>query len=294
MDALTLSLDHVGLAVKDLAKAKDAYQKLGFTLTALSMHAGASEADGKIVPWGSGNHCAMFAQGYFEIIGLMDADMPSNVKKMVKRYEGLHIVAMQCSRADDAYPLLVDAGVAALKPMALERDAPFGVNNDLVRRARFRNIYLDTDIYREARFIVIEHGTPEVLWQPHLLTHPNGAEALSGVYFATATLADTIARFTKLAGEPRRQGPAWEFTLATGKLWVMAEEEMRRYSPVLQPHPLHRVAAACIKVKSLASLEAYFQRQEVPYTLADDLDGVTKTLWVGPDVSSHAALQFKE
>lgn len=34
MDALTLSLDHVGLAVKDLAKAKDAYQKLGFTLTA--------------------------------------------------------------------------------------------------------------------------------------------------------------------------------------------------------------------------------------------------------------------
>ncbi|MFT4465451.1 MAG: VOC family protein [Sodalis sp. (in: enterobacteria)] len=78
-------------------------------------HAGTSEADGKIVPWGSGNHCAMFAQGYFEIIGLMDADMPSNVKKMVERYEGLHIVAMQCPRADDAYPLLIDAGVPALK-----------------------------------------------------------------------------------------------------------------------------------------------------------------------------------
>lgn len=89
--------------------------------------------------------------------------MPSNVKKMVKRYEGLPIVAMLCCRADDAYPLLIDAGVPTLKPMALERGVPFGVNNDLMRRARFRNLYLDTDIYREARFIVIEHGTPEVL-----------------------------------------------------------------------------------------------------------------------------------
>ena len=116
MDALTLSLDHVGLAVKYLATAKNAYQKLGFNLTALSMHAGANDTDGKIVPWGSGNHCAMFAQGYFEIIGLMDAALPSNVKKMVERYEGLHIVAMRCSRAEDAYPALIHAGVPPSSP----------------------------------------------------------------------------------------------------------------------------------------------------------------------------------
>lgn len=293
MDALTLSLDHFGLAVKDLATAKDAYQKLGFNLTAVSMHAGANDTDGKIVPWGSGNHCAMFAQGYFEIIGLMDAALPSNVKKMVERYAGLHIVAMRCSRAEDAYPALIHAGVPAFQPMVLERDAPFGVNNDLIRRAKFRNIYLDTDRYQEARFIVIEHCTPEVLWQPHLLTHPNGAEALSGVYFVTATLDDTLGRFRQLAGEPRQLGPAWEFSLTTGKLWVMAEDAMRRYAPILQP-PLNRVAAACIKVKSLALLEDYFQQRQAPYERACCLDGVIQTLWVGPDIASHTALQFKE
>ena len=38
----------------------------------MSSHKGRITPDGPVVQWGSGNHCAMFRHGYFEILGLTD------------------------------------------------------------------------------------------------------------------------------------------------------------------------------------------------------------------------------
>ena len=63
MTELDLALDHVGVAVSTLELAHDTYRKLGFTLTARSIHSGSREPGGLVVPWGSGNHCARVEQG---------------------------------------------------------------------------------------------------------------------------------------------------------------------------------------------------------------------------------------
>ena len=70
MTNLPLELDHVGLAIKDLEVGRQAYDKLGFTLTSRSIHQGSREPGGPVEPFGSGNHCAMFEKGYFEVMGL--------------------------------------------------------------------------------------------------------------------------------------------------------------------------------------------------------------------------------
>ncbi|MEI2417985.1 VOC family protein [Orrella sp. JC864] len=294
MARLELGLDHAGLALKDLERGRAAYEKLGFTLSPRSVHAGALTPGGPVVPWGSGNHCAMFGRGYFELIGLIDEQLPSSVKNLVARYQGLHIVALDCESADQAYAALREAGVAAAEPAALERDAAYGPDNAQVRRARFRNIHLDGQAYPEARWIVIEHCTRDVLWQPHLTEHPNGVQGLAAVYFAADDPQASARRLARLAGEPRRVGQAYHFALRRGALWLMDPDQMRQAVPVLADEPVHRVAAACFEVRSLAHLQAYLDGQGVPHSARPCLDSGRPSVWVGPRHACHAALQFIE
>ena len=50
---------------------------------------------------------------------------------------------------------------------------------------RFRNIFSEDARWPEGRIIVIEHQTPEILWRPELLEHPNGATALRQCLFVS-------------------------------------------------------------------------------------------------------------
>lgn len=291
MPHLNLNLDHTGLVMRDLDAARQAYERLGFRLSARSMHAGSVTPGGPVVPWGSGNHCAMFRHGYLELLGLVDPTLHSTAKRMIDRYEGLHIVAMDCPDADAAYRELQARDIPCAAPMALERDAAFGPQDEQTRRARFRNINLDTEQYPEARFIVIEHGTRDVLWQPHLLSHPNGAQGLAAMYFCPPDPAATLARFERLLGKPAAHGPAHRFALGRGAFWVLGEQAMRKACPVLDGL-VHRVAAACIEVASLPALETLLAGRGVRTFPAPTLDDGAPSLWVHPSEASHAALQF--
>ena len=286
----SFALDHVGLAVRDLEKARLAYDRLGFTLSPRSMHSGSLEPGGPVVPWGSGNHCAMFKQGYFEVLGLVEPDKPSNVKRMLDLYDGLHIVAVGCPSADKAFSDFRTAGVAVPAPISLERDAAFGLRQESVRRARFKNLYPDSEAFPEARFIIIEHLTKDVLWQPHLLEHPNGAEALASVYFCVPDVDTTRNRLGSLfgAGEPNA---AEQFTLSGGSLWLLTEKDIREQVPVLRSERVHRVAATGIAVRSLERLKSLFDNNGVVYVEAASLDSQV-SLWVGPGEACNTALAF--
>lgn len=293
MKALGFGLDHVGLGIKNLDHARASFEKMGFRLTSRSMHAGALEPGGPVVPWGSGNHCAMFERGYFELLGLVDDGMPSTVKRMVARYEGLHIVAMNCSSSGAAYQSLIQAGVKTAAPAKLERDAAFGVNDEMVRRAKFENIYLDEEAHPEARFIVIEHRTPDVLWQPHLLQHENGAKELSSVYFVSPDVAQTAERLARFLGPGEPVNEAIGFKLEGGRFWVMSEAAMRAHSPVHREGPVNRVAAAGIGVASLDKLRALLESRGIDYVEQPSLDA-PRSIWVGPSEASHGALVFTQ
>src|SRR3954463_10736277 len=105
-------LDHVGVAIRDLERGRAAYERLGFTLTPRSIHRGSPAPGAPVVPFGSGNHCAMFRDGYLEVVGLTDPAVYSNVRSLVARYEGAHIVAFAVDSADATCAALADRGVA--------------------------------------------------------------------------------------------------------------------------------------------------------------------------------------
>lgn len=290
MDHTSFALDHVGMAVRDLEQARITYERLGFTLSPRSMHSGSLESGGPVVPWGSGNHCAMFKQGYLEVLGLVEPDKPSNVKRMLDVYDGLHIVAVGCPSAEKAFSDLSAKGVAVGAPISLERDAAFGSVQKSIRRARFKNLYPDSEAFPEARFILIEHLTKEVLWQPHLLVHPNGAEALASIYFCVPNIAEAGRRFGSLFGAPERSSIG-QFALSSGSLWLLTEDDIRKRVPVLSDQQVRRVAAAGIAVSSLERLKGLFDSNGVVYVEAPSLDSPT-SIWVGPGEACNAALAF--
>ena len=285
-------LDHVGVAVASLDRGRDAFARLGFQLTARSHHSGSRTAGAQVEPWGSGNHCAMFRDGYLEIIGLTDPAMYSSVKDMVARYEGLHIVAVGCADADAAHAQLRAAGVPVEAPRALERDAAFGPGEGETRRAKFRNIYVDRQAFGEGRFLFIEHVTREVLWQPRLLAHPNGALAIDAVYLVVADPEATARNFTPLFGERiERFAGVVKLALDRGALWLTTEAAWRsRVAGGFVP-PVPAPAGFGVSVESLAATRAFLESKGV-VVHAGMQGGGPASLWVAPEDACGAAIQF--
>lgn len=284
-------LDHCGVAVSNLDRGRDAYARLGFQLTARSFHSGARTAGGPVEPWGSGNHCAMFREGYLEIIGLTDASMYSSVKPMVERYEGLHIVAIGCGNADAAYAEFQKAGAPVEAPRALERDAAFGPGDKETRRAKFRNMYVEREKMIEGRFIFIEHVTRDVLWQPHLLDHPNGALGLDAIYFVVADLEGTLSKFGPLFSEKIQRFPGGaKLELDRGTLWLAQEAQWRERVPGKFVPPVPSPAGFGIRVQSIDAARRLLENNGVSVHAGMS----TSQFWVAPEDACGAAIQFMQ
>jgi hypothetical protein len=209
------SLDHIGIAVPDLAVAAETYRRLGFQLTPLQQQSGPLEPGGPMVRWGSANHCAMLEEGYLELIGLVDPALYDNqLGRFLARYHGIHIMALGVADAEVEVVRLRQAGlvVSGVRPMQRPVATPQGTSE-----VRFKRVPLADA--PEGRIQLIEHLTPELMWQDHLLAHPNRAVALTETVLCVADIGETAERFGRLAGSaPLRHGRARIFAFAAGRL----------------------------------------------------------------------------
>lgn len=194
-----LSLDHVGAIATDLAAAAARWERLGFSLSPLSRQRGAVPGQTGMHPWATANRCAVFQRGYLELIGVVDSAAFNPWRRFLGRFEGLHLVALRCSNADAAYAALKARAAFLDPPVARERNLDY---RGETRTMRFRNIFSRDAECPEGRYIVIEHQTPELLWQPELMHHENGALAL----LDAELVADDPAASARIAalGDPIR------------------------------------------------------------------------------------------
>jgi hypothetical protein len=289
MTDLPLELDHVGVVMSDLDVGRDAYEKLGFTLTSRSIHSGSREPGGPVEPWGSGNHCAMFEKGYFEVMGLTDPNLYSSALAMVERYEGAHIVAIGAGETVNAHGVLSGRFDGVSPARRLERDAAFGPNDEETRRAAFNNIHVEPEAFPEAKLIFIEHETRDVLWQPHLMSHPNGAVATAEVALCVADTAETCGRFSNLlAMEPKAPMPGVSvFGLDHGNVYVLNEASLEGWTPGIKPPCVPYVSAVGFTVKDLSATKTLLGGNGVPFT-----DHKYPAIWIAPEYTCGPVVSF--
>ena len=287
---IDVDLDHVGLATADLDRARVAYERLGFRLTRRSSHAGPVGEDGAVGPWGTGNHCAMFRRGYFELIGITDAALyHDHVAARLARYGGLHLVALGCADGHGLANELRERIDGVATPYDFSRAVPHG---DGERQGGFRIVQLDDDAFPDGDLFFIQHLSRDVLWQADLLEHPNGVTGLMGVTICVADLATSRARIATLLddvgdGGGAEGGGEARFDLRAGRLTLIDEATLAaRYPGVVAP-VLPWVAAVSFAVSDRRALADLLAANGVR---AHHGDGA---LWVAPDQAEGAIVEFR-
>ena len=176
-----VGLDHAVILVRDLERARDTYERLGFTLTPPGRHS-----------LGSQNHCIMFGREYLELMALPAVPPPAlqRFAERLARGEGVGALALATDDAAAAHAELLRAGIAAEAPLALSRPV------EGLGEARFTLVQLPPDATPGLHTFVCEHHTRELVWRPDYQRHALGALAIDAVALA----APEPERYRKLLG----------------------------------------------------------------------------------------------
>jgi hypothetical protein len=214
----TLNLDHVAHFVPDRETAAVALARLGFTTTPFSEQFHRLQADGPLLPAGTGNRCVMLREGYLEFLTpFMDTPVAGQLRDAIARYTGVHLIAYGTADAEADHARLSAAGFAPLPPVRLQReaDAPDGTTT-----VRFMVTRTPPGTMPEGRIQFCGHQTPEGVWQPRWMNHANRAMGLRRVFLVLADPAEAAIRYARYAGlpaEPSSAPAGIEFVQQTGR-----------------------------------------------------------------------------
>ena len=215
-------IDHLVLAVPDLAVAMALYGRLGFTVGARNRH-----------PWGTENAVIQLDGAFLELIALgpgfvappADAEAAPfalPVADAVARGGGLCLLVLGSDDADADAAAFRAAGLGQGRRLDFGRT---GVAPDGARReVSFSLAFADTGL-PEAGLFTCRHHRPENFWNPAAQRHDNGAERLDAVVLAAADPAGIARRLASVVGrlaDASPHGP--RLGTPTGHLDVMAPD----------------------------------------------------------------------
>jgi hypothetical protein len=212
-----LNVDHVAHFVPDMDAASAALERLGFTPTPFSAQSHRLSADGPLVPAGTGNRCVMLESGYLEFLTPTgDTPVADQLRAAISRYVGVHLIAFGTGAPQDDHARLAAAGYDPLPPVALQR--PISTTGSEAT-ARFTVVRVPPGRMAEGRIQFCQHHTPELLWQPRWLAHPNGARALATLLVCVTEPREAAQRYSRFTGIAcSGEGNEWRLDTARGSV----------------------------------------------------------------------------
>ena len=247
----TLNIDHVAHFVPDIDAASDLLAALGFTLTPFSLQTTRNEA-GESIPAGAGNRCAMLESGYLEFLTpTEDTPVGKQIRAGIARHTGQHLIAFGTPAAEEDHARLGRHGFAPLPLVNLQREVD--VSGQL-RMARFAVVRVPPEAMPEGRVQFVQQLTPECLWQPKYLAHPNGVTGLLATFVVAEEPAQVAARYARFAGLlPRRMQRFVRLATGRGDVFVGSDTACRSLFGGQAPGapPMAGYALACKDSKDL-------------------------------------------
>lgn len=179
------SLDHLVINTRfNLDSYRAFFSRLGFTVTPKSHHS-----------LGSVNHLIVFQDTYLELIGL-ERDGPVR-KDIMESRMGIDGLVLKMDEEKAVLNGLEKAGLRAMAPQRFNRLLENG------EKAEFLAVRLEPGQFAEGRVYFCRHLTPELVWQPGHMTHPNGVSGIGKLTIAAADpdmTREAYGRLGKLKG----------------------------------------------------------------------------------------------
>jgi catechol 2,3-dioxygenase-like lactoylglutathione lyase family enzyme len=248
------NINHVGMAVRDLAATAARYEAMGFQLTPYSPHSAAWRAGDPVQPLGSGNRCVMFENTYLEILASEDPARPAaRIVNFLKHHQGAHIICFDCGDCDLVDRRVRGLGVATSGVIPLQRDidTPEGV-----RTAKFQRTQFDPKDSPEGYIQAARHLTPEYIYQPRYIRHANACNQLAETILVVDDLAVFKQKYRRYIGaEPIQDGKAAHFRLPLGTtLTLIGHRDAPELLPGTLLPPIPGIAAVTFRTTALAAL----------------------------------------
>ncbi|MDH7798892.1 MULTISPECIES: VOC family protein [unclassified Beijerinckia] len=247
------SVNHVGVAVRDMEQGCALYEALGFTLSPLSVHSGSAKPGEPVQPMATGNRCAIFPHNYIEVLGIVNPGaLDWSWGQFIDRFQGAHIICFGCKDASVVDARLKTAEVKTSGVIALQRDIG---TEDGVKTARFDCVHFDRALTPEGLIQAARHRNPEYVHQPRYLGHRNGATSLAEVLLVTSDANATARRYETLTGQKSRTkdgDPVIDLPLAT-RLRFMNPDKAASNMPGTLFAPAPAIAAMTFSVTDLAA-----------------------------------------
>lgn len=256
----TLTLDHIAHFVPDIDAASLALERLGFTLTPFSLQQHRVEPGAPLVPAGSGNRCVMLRQGYLEFLTpTSDTPVAQRMRAAMQRYVGQHLICFGTSESDRLHRHLADAGFDPLPPVSLQRQIGTEAGEGT---ARFTVLRVPPEAMPEGRVQIVEHHTPELLWQKRWVDHPNGVAGLASSIVCVENPDEVAGRFARFAqGDVRWKGrTAIIETAARGSVVILDPRSLKDHLGVTPPAALPWIAGVALRTVDLEATRAHLKR----------------------------------
>jgi glyoxalase-like protein len=247
-------LDHTAFFVPAMDEAASALERCGFRLTPFTVQTNREGA--ATVPSGTGNRCAMFRNGYLELLtATSNTPLSAQLRERIADHPGLHLAAFSSADTADEHRRLGEAGFATLPLVDMRR--PVEVADGSGGFARFTIARIAHGTMLEGRTQFLTHHTEALVWLPAMIDHPNGAKALTGLWIASSDPAEPAARYARFTGRPsHRAGPMLTIALDRGVLNFATPAYLRDALGIVPADKLPCLVAASIAVASLQKLDA--------------------------------------
>lgn len=250
------SINHVGMAVRDLDAAARRFEAMGFGLTPFSPHSAGWKPGEAVKPQGSGNRCVMLPHNYLEVLASENPAAPAErIETFLRRHQGAHIICFNSDTPELIDRRLVASGIrtSGVIPLQREIDTPDGV-----RTAKFQRVQFAPDDSPEGYIQVARHLTPEYIYQPRYTAHANGATLLSDTIVVADDVEQFAAKYARYLGVPAmRDGDAWRFRFALGdRLTLISWRDASAWLPGTLMAPLPCIAGVAFRVPDLEAQRA--------------------------------------
>lgn len=257
-------LDHLAHWVPDIHAAATLLGRLGFVVTPYAEHVHATK-EGTPTPAGSANHCVMLARGYLEVLTpIGETPIAREVRAALARYTGLHLAAFCVEDAERHHARLVAEGFPQRACVTLSRETSSADGQSTT--LRFTVARPEVDCLPEGRVQFLTHHTPEALWQPRWLAHPNTARALTDMLFCVRDPREAGARYERYLGrraEPIDGGRVLQ--LDRGRLALLDAERVSTTLPAMDIPRVPFMAAYALECASLARATASLQAGAIEF-----------------------------
>ena len=263
-------LDHIGLFVADLAAAPDQLRRLGFMLTPFVAHRSTLKPDAAPTPSGTGNRCAMFREGYLEMLGATGENTPlaSQFHKQLARYPGAHIIAFAVADAEAHHARLTQQGFDLPALMYLERSVSAAGGGT----AHFSVIGTEPAAMPEGRIQLLTHQTPELVWLPvYQGGHENGAEGLTGVLLCVEDPTEAGGRFSRFLGVSAKfSQDRVELVLDRGRVVLVTPERFSQLRPSEWLPATPYIAEYALRVANIGSTKRFLEDRSIAFERVGD------------------------